>query len=308
MVGVQPLLRNILLFMALLVPGFLLGRQNKLPEAAVSGICNILTDVAMPFLVFLKLLETDLHTLRAAELLCCVLIPLGLTLLLYGGVRLFFRDRAAQFCAVFPNCGFLAIPLASALFPEHPEVTVFVSLFNVFSTFMLLTLGVGIISGGRGRISLRRAVISPVTVAIAAGLACSLLAFKPTVVLTYTGYFAQLTTALSMVVLGVQLAGLTPRRLLCTGVLYPVALVKLILAPLAVLGVLLFLRCCGCPVSGELASAMLLSSGVSTAATAPAMAQRYGADGGTAAVLTLGTTLLCAVTLPAMSLIYGLFF
>ena len=61
-------------------------------------------------------------------------------------------------------------------------------------------------------------------------------------------------------------------------------------------------------INGELASAMLLSAGISTAASAPALAQKNGADVPYTAVFTLGSTLLCMITLPLLWLLFEFLF
>ena len=49
--------------------------------------------------------------------------------------------------------------------------------------------------------------------------------------------------------------------------------------------------------------AMFLSTAVSAASSSPAMASKYGLDAGHAAILTIGTTFLCVITMPVL---YGL--
>ena len=69
------LLNYIILFAALAVPGYLLGRTGKLNESAFDGMTVILTDVAMPCLVFVKLLETDLCGISLFDAALAFLFP-----------------------------------------------------------------------------------------------------------------------------------------------------------------------------------------------------------------------------------------
>ena len=316
MLDLHTLLANVLLFVVLMIPGFLLGRCNRLTERASDGITNILTDVAMPALVLVKLLETDLTTVSVTEALCCVLFPIVLELLLFLVTGLVLRgsdagaDRAARFCAIFSNCGFLGIPLAAAIFPDAPKVTALVSLFNVFSTFMLLTLGSALLSGEWRHVRPTGALLKPVTLAVLVGSALSLTGVGAALpaLHTYGSYLAALTTPLAMLLLGLSLSHLSLRALFGTARLYAVAAIKLLLSPLLVLGALFVLRLLGLEIGQELICALFLSSAVSTAASAPAMAARLGSDGRLAAVFTLGTTLLCVLTLPLLSLLVTLIF
>ena len=50
----------VLLFAALLIPGYILGKARAISDASALSFSNILMYVAMPFLVFSKLLEYTL--------------------------------------------------------------------------------------------------------------------------------------------------------------------------------------------------------------------------------------------------------
>jgi len=319
MIDLNVLLGNVLLFVALVVPGAILGKRAR---EGIGGaerlITDILTDIAMPFLVLEKFTEIDVSSIGMSEMLCCILFSIGIVMLLYLISRLLFRKKGkedkkcavSRFCSVFPNCGFLGIPLAVAVFPNEPKVAVLVSLFNVFSTFMLLTFGIYVLSGDCKSISVGRAFLKPITVAVVIGFVLSFsgLSERLPVIHTYSGYLAGLTTPLAMTVLGFELSKLGFKNMFATPSLYGVAALKLIVSPMIALAVLLLLRFLGVDISLELAAAMLISTGVSTAATAPAMSERYGADGRYAAILTLGTTVFCVLSLPLVSLVFELFF
>ena len=107
----------VLLFAALLIPGYFLGRIKLIEEGAIVSFSNVLMYVAMPFLVFFKILETDLSQIDFYGILLSVLMPAALVfLLLLILCKRINGDsccRTEVFCAIFPNCGFLGIPLAA---------------------------------------------------------------------------------------------------------------------------------------------------------------------------------------------------
>ncbi|MBQ8396979.1 MAG: AEC family transporter [Clostridia bacterium] len=313
MLNFTVLLRSVVLFVVLAVPGFVLGRLKRLDIGARAAIGGILGDVAMPALVLARLLEADLSALDGRSIAWALLLPFGLTAVLWGLSTLLFphaegcgrRHGAARFCAVFANCGFLGIPLTEAMFPGQPEVVVYVSLFNVSSTLCLLTLGIYMLSGDRANVRLRAILCKPIVWVVVLGAVLTVTGWKTHLprLVAYANYPAQLTTPLSMLVLGCELSGLRLRAIFGQTDLYKTALVKLIAAPVLSM---LILRLCGAP--AELAAAMFLATGVSTAASAPAMAGQYGTDAEYTATLTLGTTLLCIATLPMLSLLFELLF
>ena len=311
--GMEMLLETIVLFLLLMIPGYLLGKTKLLPDETLPGIGNIIMYVAMPALVFLKLLQTDLMVLSATALVCSILLPIGLGLMLIFLSGFFFkgcddaRMRASRFCCAFPNCGFWSIPLACTLFPDKPEVAVYVSIFNVFSSFMLLTVGITVLSGDKRHISFRRVLTNPILPAILVGAALSHWNLVPKQVDGFATQLSQLATPLSMLVLGAEASKLKPKTLFANRYMYAACFVKLVLSPLVAMGVMLLLKTF-LPVTDTLTDAMFLATAVSTALSAPTMAAKCGGDAEYAAVLTIGTTLLCAISMPLMYRMYTLFF
>ena len=297
---------RVLLFSAFLIPGLVLGKGKLLQDCAMVSFSNVLMYVAMPFLVFSKLLDLDLRQVCLSEILLAALMPILLSGLLILVCRLFCREeptkrRAAVFCAVFPNCGFLGIPLAAILWPQDPKIVFYLSVFNVVSTFLLLTVGVWILSGDQSEICLKKTLVSPIFFAIVLGVAASLLGTAEVFpsLRTFSDTLANLTTPLAMITLGFELSKLPLRTVWRQGGVYRVSLVRLILSPLLALGVLMGAgRVFSLPMSRSLVLAVLVATSVSTAASAPAMAKKYGADSVYAAALTVSNTLLCTLTLP----------
>ena len=303
-----PMLGIVLLFAALLIPGYILGKARAMTDAAMLSFSNILMYVAMPFLVFSKLLEIDLSSIGLLEIMLSALLPIALELILLLFCRVIFKGRepkkrAASFCSIFPNCGFLGIPLAAAMWPQKPEIVLYISIFNVVSTFLLLTLGVYVLSGDKKAISLKKTLISPIFFAIVLGVIASLLDIHEhwSAVGTYAVTLAQLTTPLAMISLGYELSKLNMLKMWANAGVYLTSFIKLILSPLITIGSFALLKYVfRLEIGNSVASAMLVATAVSTAASAPSMAKKYDADSEYTATLTLANTLLCIVTLPLL--------
>ena len=218
---------------------------------------------------------------------------------------------SAVFCAVFPNCGFLGIPLAAAMWPDKPEIVLYISVFNVVSTFLLLTLGVYILSGDKRNIKIGKTLISPIFFAIVLGVAASLLKVAACVpaIQTYSLTLAQLTTPLAMITLGYELSKMNLLKMWANAGVYITSFVKLIVSPTIAITVLALMKYAFMiDISSSVACAMLVATAVSTAASAPSMAKKYGADSEYAATLTLANTLICVITLPLLYMLFGLIF
>lgn len=313
MISFEILFKYVLLFIALMIPGYLIGRLRKPDSSGTQMAGFILTDIAMPFLVFSSFLKTDITGLEVGDALCALLLPFVLTAVLYLVTLVAFKNRdgmdrkkimADRYCSIIPNCGFIGMPLAMAVFGADSNTVVLISIYNVANTFIILTFG-GYILSGKSKFSLRKLIFSPVNFAIIFGVAFSLLGVgvKFPMSISYADYLASLTTPLSMTVLGYELSKVGLSQIAKNMSVYSVSFIKLVASPIAAMGMLLVLRnVFGMEVSEPLAIAVFIASGVSTAATAPSIATQHGADSEQAAITTLGTTIICGITLPLLYL------
>ena len=314
MAAFQLILSNVLLLTALAIPGLILGKTGRIETGAGKTMGNLLTDVAMPFLVLSNLLALNLSSLQPVAVTVSLLFPFLVAFVLFAITLFVFPKRktnfsVSRFCSIFPNCGFMGIPLANLMFPSRPEIAVYVSLFNISSTFLLLTFGVRVLSEGSERVAVKRVLLRPITVAVVVGFLLLALRANIPYLSDYCSLLAQLTTPLSMIVLGYELSKMPWRRLVCTPCAYLSSALKLVAAPLVTLIVLFSVRLIWKDaVSSDVVIALFLATAVPTAASAPAMAKQYGLDGEHAAILTLGNSLLSIVTLPLLYLLFDCIF
>lgn len=305
------LLKNELLFFALLIPGYIMGKRGRIDERISNGITDILTDISMPFLIFSKLIETNVSSLNASELIVSFTLPAIVIISLYLISGIFFKSNGdARFAAMFSNCAFLGLPLAVTMFPDSPKVAVLIAFYNVTSTVLFLTFGIYILSRDKKNINLKSAILKPISIATILGVTLSLfnIGEKLPMLITFSEFPAQLATPLSMILLGYELSKLKIRDILKIRDVYFASLVKLVISPILTIIILLISEFIGLTISPELAASMFLSTGVAIAATVPSMTRRYGTYPELSAQLTMSSTLFCILTLPIMSLILGIFF
>lgn len=307
---------TVLLFTVLLVPGYVLAKTKLIEDGAAFSFSNILMYVAMPFLVFVKILEIDFKQVGWIGIAVSAIFPIVLSFLLVVIAKWLCKGETAQrraciFCATFPNCGFVGIPLAATMWPDRPQIILYVSIFNVVSTFLLLTLGVYVLSGNKDSICMKKTLVSPIFLVILLGVPISLLRWVEYIpaVVSYSTILAQIATPLAMIALGYELSKIKPFKKMWTNINgYTVSLIKLIISPLITCLLFAFLKfVLRLNIDEALIFAMMTATAVSTAASAPAMAKKYECDAEYAASLTLINTLLCVLTLPLMYTLFSLF-
>lgn len=303
--------RNVLIFVALAIPGYLLVKSGLLKTAQSGILSKILMYLGMPFLIFSGVVS---NLSFSGELL----LTMGITAavgIVYTIVIFFASKPLAsieknektrgmmQFCSVFSNNGFLGIPLAIAVFGRESHVFTVLILLNIINNVLMYTLGAYLVTGDRKSISLKKAFFNPVMLAFIAGLIVKLVQLPQHVpeVITFSDYFSGIVTPISMTILGMKLAAVRFSSLFRSWRLYYVSALKLLVFPVAIVAILLLFG--SIPMQTEYTSLILgvfVAFSMPTAGLAATFADEFGGDTDNAVIFTLGTTMLSILTIPSL--------
>ena len=216
----------------------------------------------------------------------------------------FFRrgDRAKNavfnYGAVFGNCGYMALPLANAVLGQ--EGVFFCSAVIVSFQISSFTYGVYLMSGdGQEKRSFdwKKIILNPGVLAVFAGLPLYFLRIHlPEVLSQPLGYLASMNTPLAMLIFGTYLANTKFRSMFRETKILFVALCKLILVPLAMLGIYYLFG-----IRGTLLSALILSASAPSANNTVLFAAKYNKDTGVSlvSIVTMPTMIALAMSIPA---------
>jgi predicted permease len=212
-----------------------------------------------------------------------------------------------RYCAMFPNNGFLGIPLAQAVFGIGSMAFVTVVVANVITNIALFTLAVYLISGDKSTISFKKALVNPVLIAFLLGIVFNLLdvgALVPEVV-TYSTHFSGIVTPISMIILGMKMGEVKILSLFTKGKMYYVALWKLVLFPVLICAILLgaYLLFPNGLLTAGVILGMFIAFATPSSGLASTLADAYDGDAEGAVSYTLGTTILSIATI---SILYWL--
>ena len=303
------MLKNVIVFVALAVPGWLLAKKKLLKGEDCNVLTQLILYVAMPFLVFHSTVSIDFNGRVALELfLVAVITGVGQYVfsLLSGVIAKAEADGKQRgilrFAMVFGNNGFLGLPLVTALFSQSMPLvcTYFVSV-GIVTNLTMMFVGDPLVSGEKAEVSLKSVLLSPLTISFALGIGANLSGVTEAVpeIENYAAYLKNLVTPLSMLIIGVKFGQLRVRELFLSKKLYFVALVRLILTP-ALVVVLLLLARLALPISDPLLIALFVGFAMPSGALTTSLAVKYNVPGNKATVYVLGTTLLSVITLPVM--------
>ena len=246
MEALEIMLRNVLVFVLLAVPGLLLVKTKLLKSEHSAVLSKVLLYLGLPFLVFKSTLDISFDSGMIATILIVAAVGIvysfGWFFLSKPITKMEKEDKKRgmmRFCCILSNNGFLGIPLAAAVFPDQPLVVTFVVIINIITNALIYTLGVYLIAGDKSAVSVKKAVVNPVLIAFVLGLIVNLLDLPKYVpeITSYSAYFGNIVTPLSMMILGMKLGGVSLKTMFGSWKTYYVAAIKLLFVPALAVGV-----------------------------------------------------------------------
>lgn len=296
----------------LIALGWVAVRSGLFQKADMRVLGKLVVNFCLPALVFTALAQRQFdEVLRPVYLLAyaggSLLLQLGTVLWLHRGHGMPLTTAALRGLGVSAsNSGFVGFPIVQQLL--GPVAGLALALNMLIENLLILPLALALADSGRSRSSrlwpalsqsLRGLLRSPLILGILAGMACALTDLRPPEPLMRTVQMVSTASApLALFLIGGTLVGLRVRGLL-RGVL-AVAAGKLVLMPLAVLGLLWLLP----PIDPALRTAAVLSAAMPMLSVYPVLAQRYDEEGFCAAAL-LATTVLSFFTISALIGVLG---
>ena len=302
------LLNKMVVFLVLMVIGYLLARSGKLDRGAIKALSSLTLNVFLTGSILNSTLGTGVE-LGWAELGRVFLVVWVMQLLGYLVAWLVARlmpgDREHkslfELLMAMGNSMFVALPIVDALFPGSRAVF-YVSLSCLPFNVLLFTYGVWLLQRGRenSRLRLRDIFSIPLLAALAALV---LFLLKPPVPAAVKGLISTLagaTTPMSMLVIGASLGSVSLLDAFRNVRLYAASAVRLLLIPLITWFVIGLLT-----QDPVLRMTMMVVAGSPSAVVITVMANQYDRDPVYTAEGTLQSTALSLFTIPLLVYILG---
>lgn len=200
------------------------------------------------------------------------------------------REKTLIFGSVFSNCGYMSLPLQSAMLGADGVFygATYIAIFQI----MLWTYGVMVMSGDFKNISIKKILINPGIIGTVLGLAVFIFSVKiPFVISEPINFLAALNTPIPMVIVGYHLADASLKIKGANA--YLSIILRLIVSPvIMLLGLYLF------GVSGTVTVACVIAASAPVAAAGTMFAEKFGGDTGLSSAMVSLTTLLSVITMP----------
>lgn len=290
--------QQVLILFSLMMIGLVFGKLKLFTDEGIKQMTKLLFNVVTVCIILNSFSSVEFTKQRLSEmgymvLTCVVATFLGflITLPLYKKTSP-QRRGALKFASVFSNCGFMAIPLAQGLFGE--EGVFYVSIFMCTFQILIWTLGIVLINGGKGKISIKKIVINPGVIGIILGVTVFFLRIRlPYVVTTPVEFMANLNTPLAMVITGYYLKNLVlkiTKEDIYVGIC---CLIRLVIVPLMTFGIMYLLG-----LRGTILCCAVLPAAAPSASNTTLFAVTFGGDGDYASRIVSISTLLSLITIP----------
>jgi len=311
-------------FFALVLAGYLAGRQHLLPESAIPGLNAFVLYFALPCMLFrFGSAMPVLDLLNPAVLL--VYLPAQLLIVFFTvavslNERVGLKDAAfGALVAAFPNTGFMGVPLLAALLgPQATGPLITCILADLFVTSSLCIALAQLAHGGDASDqraaraaalrALRSALANPLPWAIALGALFSGLGIALHGPLdAVVRMLADAATPVALFAIGAVLwhAGQHAHARTPPADYVPAALIKLGLHPLVVFALALATRALGVPLADFAIVVLTLGAALPSASSVSPLAERYGADNGRVARIIMTSTVLAFVSFSALAWAFG---
>ena len=281
--------------------GYLAHRLGYLGGETDQKLSKIILNITMPCLIVASVATGD-ELPGAAEILSVLKVAAvfyGMELLLSAVVPRLLGGTDKQkgvwrYTLVFPNMAFIGYPVAVALF--GPEALFYAVILVL--PFNLLAYSLGpLMLAGRAKFHWQQ-LTSPCIIASVIALVVALGHIRlPAIVGECAGFVGNLTTPLSLLVVGSLLAGLTVGKVFASPRLWALTAVRLLVLP-ALLWLLLGWMNVEPPMVAGIAVILMA---MPTAVNGSMLSMEYGGDTECMAQITFLTTLVSIITIPVVS-------
>lgn len=286
------------LFLIILV-GVYAAKRKIITKEINKGLTNILLKITLPCLVVSSFIFDLSDELKGNIIKCFIYSPLVLLISIVvsyifllpikGGKKIII-----QFANVFSNCGFIGFPIVFSIYGN--EGVIYASIFNLFFTVFLWTYGVILFNGKMKREDIKQVLLNPAIIAVIIGLIIMILGVNiPNVLSSTLDLVGNMTSPLSMIIVGVILGNAKIIFYLKDKSIYYSAFLKLIVMPCIIILILKIIND-----NSLVSKTLIILTAMPAAAMTSILAESFDKESEYSAVIVFITTLFSLITFPIL--------
>ena len=283
------------LFLIILV-GVYAAKKRIITKEINKGLTNILLKITLPCLVVSSFIFDLSDELKDNIIRCFIYSPLVLIVISYILLIPIKGEKKIiiQFANVFSNCGFIGFPIVFSIYGN--EGVIYASIFNLFFTAFLWTYGVILFNGKMKREDIKKVLLNPAIVAVFIGLIIMIFGFDiPSVLSSTLDLVGNMTSPLSMIIVGVILGNAKIISYLKDKTIYYSAFLKLIIMPCILILISKLLKD-----TSLVIKTLIIVTAMPAAAMTSILAESFDKESEYSAVIVFITTLFSVITFPIL--------
>lgn len=286
------------LFLIILV-GVYAAKKRIITKEINKGLTNILLKITLPCLVVSSFIFDLSDELKDNIIRCFIYSPLVLIISIVISYILLIPIKGEkkiiiQFANVFSNCGFIGFPIVFSIYGN--EGVIYASIFNLFFTAFLWTYGVILFNGKMKREDIKKVLLNPAIVAVFIGLIIMIFGFDiPSVLSSTLDLVGNMTSPLSMIIVGVILGNAKIISYLKDKTIYYSAFLKLIIMPCILILISKLLKD-----TSLVIKTLIIVTAMPAVAMTSILAESFDKESEYSAVIVFITTLFSVITFPIL--------
>ena len=290
-----------ILFILILV-GYIATKKNLIDSSLTKKLSKLIMNIFLPCMI-INSMQLEYSPTILKKVLLLILISLFiyaisfLIAIIFKAISKSKNDIGVyQFAILFSNVGFMGYPIVEAILGK--DAIFYAAIFNIPFNLLIMTLGVFVICKENNNYSFSfKSLINPVIISIFIGLSLFILNIKlPYVINRPIELLGNITTPLSMIVIGSMLCLSSISECVRNKKLYIVSFIRLILMP-----ILIYFILKGIVYDKLLFSIPIVIVSMPVASNTAILSSEYNANDKLASQLVFMSTLFSIVTIPIIS-------
>lgn len=299
-------LEVMVMLFTMVILGYTACKLGYMGDKFDKKLSSIVVDITCPLLVLSSVMGDEMPDRSLILPLVGVGFLTYIILLVFGFwvPRFISKNHDDQgmigFSLMFANVGFIGYPIVASIF--GPKAVFYAALLNVPNTFFIFTAGVMLV---KGEYSIRqfnpKVLLSPAL--IGAFIAALLVAFgvhTPEMIARPITMVGNITVPAALMIIGSSMARLPLREIIGSGKVYATSFLRLVIVPLSVY---FLFRLCGVNTLINNINTVVIAMPVASFGTMFCM--KYGRNPSLMTEATFITTLFSIITIPLITLLFG---
>ena len=290
-----------ILFILILV-GYIATKTNLIDSSLTKKLSKLIMNIFLPCMI-INSMQLEYSPTILKKVLLLILISLFiyaisfLIAIIFKAISKSKNDIGVyQFAILFSNVGFMGYPIVEAILGK--DAIFYAAIFNIPFNLLIMTLGVFVICKENNNYSFSfKSLINPVIISIFIGLSLFILNIKlPYIINRPIELLGNITTPLSMIVIGSMLCLSSISECVKNKKLYIVSFIRLVLMP-----ILIYFILKGIVYDKLLFSIPIVIVSMPVASNTAILSSEYNANDKLASQLVFMSTLFSIVTIPIIS-------